>query len=227
MTVYPVAIAIAWNISGRTRDDTAPLPKKKSKAAAGIKATTKLLQRRYQGIPIERRDIELEDVDKKYPEASRNYWDHYENACRMCTGFRIIFSRSISPVEAERAQAFLSGAAQSWALMACHLTPNFHAAMHLLEHIIYYGPVYNWWAYPYERFIGILSKFKTNGHTGGELESTLMRGWWKTIMCQELVSILSLSLEILLNGLNRWEDSRVFQIEVQKMKRQSQTFCMP
>lgn len=59
--------------------------------------------------------------------------------------------------------------------------------MHLTPNILRLGPVYGWWAYPYERNNGFLGKFKHNNHTGGEIEATLMRGWIKGTLIHELV----------------------------------------
>lgn len=48
----------------------------------------------------------------------------------------------------------------------CH--PNHHIALHLPEYLHMYGPVHGWWAYPYERVIGILQRFSTNYREGKE-----------------------------------------------------------
>ncbi|KAH9838969.1 uncharacterized protein C8Q71DRAFT_704413 [Rhodofomes roseus] len=71
--------------------------------------------------------------------------------------------------------------------MNCHLTPYFHLATHNSEFFLRNGPSYSWWAYPYERNNGFLGRFKTNGHTGGELEATMMRGWVKCQLISDLV----------------------------------------
>ena len=71
--------------------------------------------------------------------------------------------------------------------MNCHLTPVFHLAEHNEEVMLQYGPVYGWWGYPMEQNNGFLKKFRTNGHTGGELEATLMRSWVKYGLISDLV----------------------------------------
>lgn len=43
---------------------------------------------------------------------------------------------------------------------------------------------------PYERNNATLRRFKQNGHSGEEIEGTMMRGCWKTTFSQELVRIL-------------------------------------
>lgn len=89
--------------------------------------------------------------------------------------------------EARRAQLYFGLCFQEYARMGCHLTPNAHIVMHLEDYIRLYGPVYGWWAYAFERMNGILGRFNTNGHTGGEVEATILRGWLKTIQLQDLV----------------------------------------
>lgn len=99
---------------------------------------------------------------------SRKYWDHYQNVFRFCAAIRILASRSLTPNDAQRAQTFLSQATQSWAQMNCHLTPNFHTAMHIFKWVLTFGVVYAFCVFGYERFMGILSRFNTNGRSGGE-----------------------------------------------------------
>ena len=42
------------------------------------------------------------------------------------------------------------------------LVPNHHMALHVWEYMVEFGPVYSWWAYPYERVNGIIQKTKSN-----------------------------------------------------------------
>jgi hypothetical protein len=56
------------------------------------------------------------------------------------------------------------------------------------------GPCYGWWVYAYERNNGWLGRTKHNGHSGGELEATMMRRWWKVKFIQDLVCPLFISL---------------------------------
>jgi len=52
------------------------------------------------------------------------------------------------------------------------------------------GPCYGWRVYGYERNNGWLGRTAHNGHSGGELEATMMRSWWKVKFVQDLVHIL-------------------------------------
>lgn len=194
MRVYPVALAVAWNLWDRDKDDTAPMPRTNTKVAATAKKTAALLKKRRTKNIARNPDADADDyINSAELLPSRNYQDHYTNVLRFCASTRILTAHEITPLEALRGQTFLSDAFQSWASMNCHLKPNAHNSMHLYEYILMYGPFYGWWVYCYERFIGTLAKFKNNGHGGGELEGTFMRGWWKVIRCQELVSQFSIS----------------------------------
>lgn len=45
--------------------------------------------------------------------------------------------------------------------------PNIHAAVHIFDFLVLFGPVISWWCFPFERLIGALQKIKTNDHIGG------------------------------------------------------------
>lgn len=44
--------------------------------------------------------------------------------------------------------------------------PNHHMAMHIPEYLCLYGPFHGWWAYPFERVIGMLQRVSTNYKPG-------------------------------------------------------------
>jgi hypothetical protein len=46
--------------------------------------------------------------------------------------------------------------------------PNIHAALHVYDFALLYGPVMSWWCFPFERLIGTLQGVKTNHRIGGE-----------------------------------------------------------
>lgn len=67
--------------------------------------------------------------------------------------------------------------------------PNHHAALHIREFLLRYGPMHGWWMFPFERIIGALQKTNTNYKIGeriiqkekhsinnitGELEKTML-----------------------------------------------------
>lgn len=46
------------------------------------------------------------------------------------------------------------------------LVPNHHMALHLGECLERFGPVQSWWAFPFERYNGIIAKINTNNKSG-------------------------------------------------------------
>jgi hypothetical protein len=46
------------------------------------------------------------------------------------------------------------------------IRPNHHMALHLAEYLRFYGPVYSWWAFPFERLIGMLQHIPNNFQNG-------------------------------------------------------------
>lgn len=45
--------------------------------------------------------------------------------------------------------------------------PNIHAAGHIYDFLLLFGPVISWWCFPFERIIGTLQKINMNDHVGG------------------------------------------------------------
>lgn len=45
---------------------------------------------------------------------------------------------------------------------------NIHVAFHLYDFLLLFGPVMSWWAFPFERLIGVLQRINTNDIVGGE-----------------------------------------------------------
>ena len=46
------------------------------------------------------------------------------------------------------------------------LRPNHHAALHIHEFLLRYGPMHGWWMFPFEQIIRTLQKTKTNHKIG-------------------------------------------------------------
>lgn len=44
--------------------------------------------------------------------------------------------------------------------------PNYHAALHVPEFLLLYGPAYGWWTFPFERLIRELQNVPTNAKMG-------------------------------------------------------------
>ena len=45
------------------------------------------------------------------------------------------------------------------------LVPNHHLSLHLKDCLLLFGPVHGWWAYPFERYNGLLQRLNTNHKT--------------------------------------------------------------
>ncbi|KAF9261328.1 hypothetical protein L218DRAFT_870323 [Marasmius fiardii PR-910] len=45
---------------------------------------------------------------------------------------------------------------------------NVHAASHLFDFLLAFGPVISWWCFPFERLIGTVQKINTSDHIGGK-----------------------------------------------------------
>lgn len=43
-----------------------------------------------------------------------------------------------------------------------HGLPNIHAALHIYDFLLLFGPVYSWWCFPFERLIGVLQRIPSN-----------------------------------------------------------------
>lgn len=140
---------------------------------------------RQSGETVDPAHFELDETSMDH-----NYLRHYKAVLDACAAIRIWTVQSISPDEARRAQALHARACRAWSLMHCHLTPYFHLLTHGDLFIYRLGPVYNFWLFGPESNNGRLVKVNTNGHTGGELEGTMMRSWVKNILMYDLVSRL-------------------------------------
>lgn len=119
----------------------------------------------------------------------RNYCHHFDTVLEHCSVIRLWATHQISPLDICRAQECHGRACQSWARMHCHLTPNFHLSEHNEPTLLRLGPLPSWWGFTMEQHNGFLKSFRHNGHTGGKLESTIMRGWWKYSLLSDLVCL--------------------------------------
>ncbi|KAI9069640.1 hypothetical protein FKP32DRAFT_1559295 [Trametes sanguinea] len=54
------------------------------------------------------------------------------------------------------------------------LVPNHHLALHLIDCLLLFGPTLAWWAFPFERYNGLLQRLNTN-HKAADMPKTFMR----------------------------------------------------
>ncbi|KAI0665423.1 hypothetical protein C8Q78DRAFT_1072989 [Trametes maxima] len=57
------------------------------------------------------------------------------------------------------------------------LVPNHHLSLHLRPLLELFGPVHGWWAFPFERYNGILQRMNTNSRAS-DMPATFMRSWY-------------------------------------------------
>lgn len=190
MHVLFVGLFVAWEVDGEIPDDDAPLSAPDTKISAAQARRTKLLQdRRLESLLADNPNPTPEQIaEAETASMDRSYQSHYDTVAQFSASICTLASRSISPLDVQRGCAALARSCQSWARMGCHLTPYFHLAQHMEDQFLQLGPCYGWWAYAYERNNGWLGRTRHNGHSGGELEATMMRRWWKTKFIQDLVS---------------------------------------
>ncbi|KAJ7783918.1 hypothetical protein DFH07DRAFT_727790 [Mycena maculata] len=56
---------------------------------------------------------------------------------------------------------------------------NIHAAFHIYDFLLLFGPIISWWCFPFERLIGVLQRIKTSDQIGGELELTITNSFMR------------------------------------------------
>jgi len=191
LLVFFVALFEGWQVNGQIPDRQASQPASNTKVFKAKAAQERLYLKRLRNrIIAENPNIDADDLPTmKDAIMDRSLRRHYNVLLQFSAAVRNLSSHHISPNEVRRSCAALSGAVQEWAAMRCHLTPYFHIAMHLEQQLYKFGPAPSCWAYPYERNNRTLGRFNHNGHSGGELECTMMRGWWKSTMIHDLVSL--------------------------------------
>lgn len=178
----------AWQINGQIPNCDAPNPRASTKAACGHASVVELLNKRRRTNVASNSETTLADMEELAQlQMDCNYCRHFKTTMEWAVALQIYGSQSITVQETMRAANCHERACQTWARMFCHLVPYFHILMHLWMWVLMLGPVYGWWTYPYERNNRFLVKLRHNGHTGGEIEATLMRGWTKAILIFELV----------------------------------------
>jgi hypothetical protein len=189
ISVLFVGLYVAWEVNGGIPDEEAPPSALNTRLFAVQNAMEALLYRR-RAAHLHSKNLKPSKAaldTLKEIKMDRSLRGHYNVMLELCAAICILASRSISPNEVRRGCSALSGACQSLARMRCHLTPYFHIVMHLEDQFYWLGPCYAWWAFAYERNNGILGQINHNGHSGSELEATLMQGWWKSILMHDLV----------------------------------------
>ncbi|KAI0040649.1 hypothetical protein FA95DRAFT_1647854, partial [Auriscalpium vulgare] len=193
ISILFIAVFAAWNVDGEIPDTDAPLSASNTNAAKAQKATNaRLRARRVEFLEARVENPTEEDYERaRSKKTSRNYREHYEALLKFTVAARILSAESISVNDVERGTQLLCEAFQMWAAMGCSLTPYCHLMTHIKSQYLRLGPIaYTTAAWAYERNNGDLKKVHHNGHTGGELEATMMRAWWTRVRIVDLINNL-------------------------------------
>ncbi|KAJ3508326.1 hypothetical protein NLJ89_g5817 [Agrocybe chaxingu] len=118
---------------------------------------------------------------------SRNRLKLYEASLLLCTGVRLLATRTITLRQARTGQDFLAQFCLALLALGVALVINHHLSMHFYEMIYAFGPIYAWWLFAFERFNGMMERVNHNGHDGGEMETTLLRNWVQMQLIYELL----------------------------------------
>ncbi|KAI0039529.1 hypothetical protein FA95DRAFT_1460227, partial [Auriscalpium vulgare] len=193
ISILFIAVFAAWNVDGEIPDTDAPSSASNTNAAKAQKATSaRLRARRVEFLEARVENPTEEDYERaRSKKTSRNYREHYEALLKFTVAVRILSAESISVNDVERGTQLLCEAFQMWAAMGCSLTPYCHLMTHIKSQYLRLGPIaYTTAAWAYERNNGDLKKVHHNGHTGGELEATMMRAWWTRVRIVDLINNL-------------------------------------
>ncbi|KAI0059856.1 hypothetical protein BV25DRAFT_1778317, partial [Artomyces pyxidatus] len=188
-----VGVFDAWQIDGEIPDRNAPRHAANTKAYAAHKTREKQLRDRLREHLETTVDQPTEEDYKRVDNATicRNYREHYGALLKFTVAVRTLSTQEIAPVSIDRGTDTLCNSFQCWADMGCPMTPYCHFATHMKPQFYCLGPIaYTTAAWAYERNNGHLAKMNHNGHTGGELEATKMRSWWKRIRITDLINAI-------------------------------------
>ena len=68
------------------------------------------------------------------------------------------------------------------------MKPNHHYATHTAECVRDFGPLHGFWTFLFECLNKVLKSYKTNNHSGGELETTFFHEFHCTILTSRTVA---------------------------------------
>lgn len=134
-----------------------------------------------------------ETPKKRDSSAAQRRYKLFETTMYLALAVRWGTSTITSPIHANKYAHYMRSYLEN--LLALYperlLLPNHHAALHIPEFLLLFGPSPGWWMFPYERLIGRLQVINTNNKMGkiprlllqflsiyaGQLESTMMRSF--------------------------------------------------
>lgn len=134
---------------------------------------------------------EEEDDDEEDDETpSCLHPDDPGNFLKLSEALRILLGRKINDVQIDQAEGLLRGYCQELILLYGPdvMKPNHHYATHIPEFVRDYGPLHGFCTFLFERLNKVLKSYKTNNHSGGELETTFFREFHRTVLTSRMVA---------------------------------------
>ncbi len=108
------------------------------------------------------------------PDALEKYQRLLDNFVALVCAVDLATHRSMDAERVEKFDRYMLHYLRGLRELFSHtLVPNHHLSLHLRECLMLFGPVHAWWAFPFERYNGILQHLNTNSQTG--LRSTLQQ----------------------------------------------------
>ncbi|PIL35041.1 hypothetical protein GSI_02828 [Ganoderma sinense ZZ0214-1] len=130
-----------------------------------------------------------------------------ENFVHLVVAVDLASRRSMSPCRAatfdKHMLEYVQGLRDLW---NHRLVPNHHLSLHLRTCLQLFGPVQGWWAYPFERFNGLLQQTRTNNKPA-DMPLTFMRYFYMGANARWLMSTTP------------WPDDAVYQDMMMAFKR--------
>ncbi|KAI0643024.1 hypothetical protein C8Q79DRAFT_915917 [Trametes meyenii] len=113
------------------------------------------------------------------PSASAIEREVLDNFVALAVAIDLATRRSMNPARAALYDQYMEKYLHGLRTLFGHsLVPNHHLSLHLRQCLDVFGPVHGWWAYPFERYNGILQRLNSN-YKLGEMPLTFMRSFYK------------------------------------------------
>ena len=101
------------------------------------------------------------------PDSSTKHKLLLDNFVSLICAVDLATRRSMDPDRVERFDRYMFRYLQTLRDLFGHqLVPNHHLSLHLRECLLLFGPVHGWWAFPFERYNGLLQNLNTNNKSG-------------------------------------------------------------
>ncbi|KZP21905.1 hypothetical protein FIBSPDRAFT_739745 [Athelia psychrophila] len=129
-----------------------------------------------------------EDHDEDVP--SRLHPDDPDNFIKLSTALRLLLARHLTEADISTSDALLREYCTELIELygADVIRPNHHYAMHTAECVRDYGPLHGFWTFLFERLNKVLKSYKTNNHSGGELETSFSREFHRTVAAARMLA---------------------------------------